>query len=35
NNDKTPRATRIFGPVALELRDKGFNRIVSLASEVL
>lgn len=33
--DKGPRGTRIFGPVARELRDKGFNRIVSLAPEVL
>lgn len=33
--DKTPRGTRIFGPVARELREKGFNRIVSLAPEVL
>jgi large subunit ribosomal protein L14 len=30
-----PRGTRIFGPVARELRDRGFMRIVSLASEVL
>jgi large subunit ribosomal protein L14 len=34
-DDKTPRGTRIFGPVARELRDKGFMKIVSLASEVL
>ena len=33
--DKTPRGTRIFGPVARELRDKQFLRIVSLAPEVL
>lgn len=32
---KTPRGTRIFGPVARELREKGFMRIVSLAPEVL
>ena len=31
----SPRGTRIFGPVARELRDKGFMRIVSLAPEVL
>lgn len=31
----TPRGTRIFGPVARELREKGFMRIVSLAPEVL
>ena len=30
-----PRGTRIFGPVARELRDKGFTKIVSLAPEVL
>ncbi len=33
--DNTPRGTRIFGPVARELRDKHFMRIVSLAPEVL
>ncbi|AIV03468.1 50S ribosomal protein L14 [Candidatus Malacoplasma girerdii] len=33
--DKTPKGTRIFGPVARELRDKGFMRIISLAQEVL
>ena len=32
---KTPRGTRIFGPVARELRDRGFMRIVSLAPEVV
>ena len=32
---KGPRGTRIFGPVARELREKGFMRIVSLAPEVL
>ena len=35
NADKTPRGTRIFGPVARELRDKQFMKIVSLAPEVL
>ena len=35
NDDKTPKGTRIFGPVARELRDKGFMKIVSLAPEVL
>ena len=35
NDDKTPVGTRIFGPVARELRDKDFMRIVSLAPEVL
>ena len=34
-DDKTPRGTRIFGPVARELRDGGFMEIVSLAPEVL
>jgi len=34
-DDNTPRGTRIFGPVARELRDKQFMRIVSLAPEVL
>ena len=34
-DDKTPVGTRIFGPVARELRDKGFMKIVSLAPEVL
>jgi large subunit ribosomal protein L14 len=33
--DKTPVGTRIFGPVARELREKGFMKIVSLAPEVL
>lgn len=33
--DKSPRGTRIFGPVARELRDNDFMRIVSLAPEVL
>ncbi len=35
NDDQMPRGTRIFGPVARELRDKNFMRIVSLAPEVL
>ena len=34
-DDKTPRGTRIFGPVARELRDGGFMKILSLAPEVL
>jgi large subunit ribosomal protein L14 len=33
--DKMPKATRIFGPVPRELRDLGYNKIVSLAPEVL
>ena len=35
NDDQLPRGTRIFGPVARELRDKNFMRIISLAPEVL
>lgn len=34
-DDKSPRGSRIFGPVARELRDKGYAKIVSLAPEVL
>ena len=34
-DDNNPRGTRIFGPVARELRDKQFMRVVSLAPEVL
>lgn len=33
--DRNPVGTRIFGPVARELKDRGFNKIVSMASEVL
>ena len=35
DDNKLPRGTRIFGPVARELRDKNYMRIVSLAQEVL
>ena len=35
NDSKNPRGTRIFGPVARELREKGFMKIVSLSPEVL
>jgi large subunit ribosomal protein L14 len=35
DENKLPRATRIFGPVPRELRDKGYAKIVSLAPEVL
>jgi len=35
DKDKQPRGTRIFGPVARELRDKGYLKITSLAPEVL
>lgn len=34
-DDKSPRATRIFGPVPRELREMGYSRIISLAPEVL
>lgn len=34
-DDKSPRGTRIFGPVARELREKDYNKILSLAPEVL
>lgn len=34
-DDKTPRGTRIFGPVARELREKQYTKILSLAPEVL
>jgi large subunit ribosomal protein L14 len=35
DDQKNPKGTRIFGPVARELRDKNFNKIISLAPEVL
>ena len=35
NKDDNPRGTRVFGPVARELREKDFTKIVSLAPEVL
>ncbi|MBQ1456160.1 MAG: 50S ribosomal protein L14 [Thermoguttaceae bacterium] len=35
DNDKNPRGTRVFGAVARELRDLGFMKIISLASEVV
>lgn len=35
NDDKNPRGTRIFGPVARELREKNYMKILSLAPEVL
>ena len=35
NDDKTPKGTRVFGPVPRELREKGFTKIISLAPEVL
>jgi large subunit ribosomal protein L14 len=35
NDDLNPRGSRVFGPVARELREKGFTKIVSLAPETL
>lgn len=35
NKDGNPRGTRVFGPIARELREKGYMKIVSLAPEVL
>lgn len=34
-DDKNPRGTRIFGPVAREIKELGFNKIISMAGEVL
>ena len=33
--DKNPKGTRIFGPIAREIKDLGYNKIISLAQEVL
>ena len=33
--DKNPRGTRIFGPIAKEVKEKGFTKIASMAEEVL
>lgn len=35
NDDKNPRATRVFGPIPRELREYGYSKIISLAPEVL
>jgi large subunit ribosomal protein L14 len=35
NKDMQPKGTRVFGPVARELREKGFQKIISLAPEVI
>ena len=35
NTDKTPRGTRVFGPVPRELRERGYMKIISLAPEVI
>ncbi len=35
NNENNPRGTRIFGPIAREIREKNFGKIISLAKEVI
>ena len=35
NTENNPRGTRVFGPVAREIRDKNFTKIISLANEVV
>ena len=35
NTDLTPKGTRVFGPIARELREKGFMKIISMAGEVV
>jgi large subunit ribosomal protein L14 len=35
NADRSPKGTRIFGPITRELRDRNFTKIISLAPEVL
>lgn len=35
NADKTPKGSRVFGPIARELRDRGYMKIISLAKEVI
>ncbi len=35
NKDNVPKGTRVFGPVARELRDRGFQKIISLAPDVI
>jgi large subunit ribosomal protein L14 len=35
NTDKTPKGTRVFGPIARELRDIGYMKIISMAPEVV
>lgn len=34
SQDKNPRGTRVFGPIARELKEKGFDKIISMAEEV-
>lgn len=35
NPDKTPKGTRVFGPIARELRERGYTKIISMAQEVI
>jgi large subunit ribosomal protein L14 len=35
NSENNPRGTRVFGPIAREIREKNFTKVVSLAPEVL
>lgn len=35
NNDKTPKGTRVFGPIARELREAGYMKVISMAQEVV
>ena len=35
DNQKQPRGTRVFGPIAMELRDRGYMKIISLAPDVI
>lgn len=35
NNDKTPKGTRVFGPIARELREAGYMKVISMAPEVV
>ncbi len=35
NNDNNPKGSRIFGPIPIEIRDKKFSKIVSLANEIV
>jgi large subunit ribosomal protein L14 len=35
NNDNTPKGTRIFGPIAREIRIKKFNKLISLVNEII
>ena len=35
NEDNNPRGTRVFGPIARELKDKNFSKLISLATEII